>query len=236
MHFFGPHLPYFLPDKWFDLIDPAEVALPESFGDPLIGKPPIQLNYAAYWSTSSFTNEQWKKLIAVYWGYVAMIDFEIGRIMDAARELGVLDDTAVFFCADHGEFTGAHRLNDKGPMMYDDIYNIPFIARIPGVSAVGRSTAFVSLIDLPAPAPRTVSSPPPQVPGATTCAKATAPSTPTPPPPWRPWRASCARASPPPTSWIRARPPCWAPPCPPWRTARAPLLVEAPPAGLPTGA
>ena len=153
VHFFGPHLPYFLPDEWFDLIDPAEVALPESFGDPLIGKPPIQLNYAAYWSTSSFTNEQWKKLIAVYWGYVAMIDFEIGRIMDAARELGVLDDTALFFCADHGEFTGAHRLNDKGPMMYEDIYNIPFIARIPGVSAVGRSTAFVSLIDLPAPAP-----------------------------------------------------------------------------------
>ena len=146
VHFFGPHLPYFLPDEWFDLIDPAEVALPESFGDTLIGKPPIQLNYAAYWSTSSFTNEQWKKLIAVYWGYVAMIDFEIGRIMDAARELGVLDDTAVFFCADHGEFTGAHRLNDKGPMMYD----IPFIARIPGVSTVGVSDDFVSLIDLPA--------------------------------------------------------------------------------------
>ena len=80
-------------------------------------------------------------------------------------------------------------------------------------------------------APRTVSSPPPQVPGATTCARATRPSTPTPPPPWRPWRACCARADPPPTSWIRARPPC-----PPWRTARAPLLVEAPPAGLPTGA
>ena len=85
VHFFGPHLPYFLPDEWFDLIDPADVELPESFGDPLIGKPPIQLNYAAYWSTSSFTNEQWKKLIAVYWGYVAMIDFEIGRIMDVAR-------------------------------------------------------------------------------------------------------------------------------------------------------
>ena len=79
-----------------------------------------------------------------------MIDFEIGRIMDEARELGVLDDTAVFFCADHGEFTGAHRLNDKGPMMYDDIYNIPFIARIPGVSTVGVSDDFVSLIDLPA--------------------------------------------------------------------------------------
>jgi len=150
VHFFGPHLPYFLPDEWFDLIDPNDVELPENFGDSLIGKPPIQENYATYWSTSSFTNEQWKKLIAVYWGYTAMIDFEIGRIMDVARELGILDDTAVFFCADHGEFTGSHRLNDKGPMMYDDIYNVPFIAHIPGVSTVGRSDAFVSLIDLPA--------------------------------------------------------------------------------------
>ena len=150
VHFFGPHLPYFLPDAWFDLIDPACVELPPSFGETFAGKPPIQQNYATYWSTSSFTNEQWKKLIAVYWGYVSMIDFEIGRIMDAARELGVLDDTATFFCADHGEFTGSHRLNDKGPAMYDDIYNVPFIAHIPGVSRVGRSDAFVSLIDLPA--------------------------------------------------------------------------------------
>lgn len=150
VHFFGPHLPYLLPDEWFDLIDPDLVTLPESFGDTLVGKPPVPQNYATYWSTSSFSPEQWKKLIAVYWGYVAMIDHEIGRIMDAARELGILEDTAVLFTADHGEFTGAHRMNDKGPAMYDDIYNVPFIARIPGVSTGGRSDAFVSLLDLPA--------------------------------------------------------------------------------------
>lgn len=150
VHFFGPHLPYFLPDEWFDLIDPDDVTLPDNFADSLVNKPPVQQNYATYWSTSDFSNEQWKKLIAVYWGYVAMIDFEIGRIMDAARELGILDDTAVFFCADHGEFTGSHRLNDKGPAMYDDIYRIPMIAHIPGVSTVGQSDAFVSLLDLTA--------------------------------------------------------------------------------------
>ncbi|MDD7384712.1 MAG: sulfatase-like hydrolase/transferase [Actinomycetaceae bacterium] len=150
LHFFGPHLPYFLPEEYFDLINPNVVTLPENFGDSLIGKPPVQQNYATYWSTSSFSNEQWKKLIAVYWGYVSMIDFEIGRLLDAARELGILDDTAVFFCADHGEFTGSHRMNDKGPAMYDDIYNVPFIAHIPGVSVVGQSDEFVSLLDLPA--------------------------------------------------------------------------------------
>lgn len=79
-----------------------------------------------------------------------MIDFEIGRIMKVAEELGILDDTAVFFSADHGEFTGSHRLNDKGPAMYDDIYRVPFIAHIPGVSTVGQSDAFVSILDIPA--------------------------------------------------------------------------------------
>ncbi|MDO4928672.1 MAG: sulfatase-like hydrolase/transferase [Corynebacterium sp.] len=150
IHFFGPHLPYFLPSKWFDLIDPNVVELPPNFGDSLVGKPQVQENYATYWSTSSFSNEEWKKLIAIYWGYVAMIDMEIGRIMDAAKELGILDDTAVFFTADHGEFTGSHRMNDKGPAMYDDIYNVPFIANIPGVSTVGTCSEFVSLLDLPA--------------------------------------------------------------------------------------
>ncbi|MCK7674729.1 sulfatase-like hydrolase/transferase [Corynebacterium pygosceleis] len=150
IHFFGPHLPYFIPDEWFDLIDPELVTLPPSFGDTLVGKPQVQSNYATYWSTSSFSVDEWKKLIAVYWGYIAMIDFEIGRIMDAARDLGILDDTAVFFTADHGEFTGSHRLNDKGPAMYDDIYKVPFIAKIPGVSTVGSCDEFVSLLDLPA--------------------------------------------------------------------------------------
>ncbi|MCI1983618.1 MAG: sulfatase-like hydrolase/transferase [Bifidobacteriaceae bacterium] len=150
VHFFGPHLPYFLPDEWFDLIDPNDVVLPPSFGDTLIGKPQVQENYAVYWSTSSFNNEQWKKLIAVYWGYVSMIDFEIGRILDVARELGLMDDTAMFFTADHGEFTGSHRLNDKGPAMYDDIYRIPYIARIPGLTHGTECNEYVSLIDIPA--------------------------------------------------------------------------------------
>jgi arylsulfatase A-like enzyme len=79
-----------------------------------------------------------------------MIDFEIGRILDVARELGLMDDTAMFFTADHGEFTGSHRLNDKGPAMYDDIYRIPYIARIPGLTHGTECNEYVSLIDIPA--------------------------------------------------------------------------------------
>jgi arylsulfatase A-like enzyme len=53
----------------------------------------------------------------------------------------------VFFTCDHGEFTGAHRLHDKGPAMYEDIYRTPGIVRIPGGPRGQVREEFVSLLD-----------------------------------------------------------------------------------------
>ncbi|MES9604047.1 sulfatase-like hydrolase/transferase [Actinomadura sp. NPDC000929] len=144
---YGPHLPYLLPDAYYDLYDPADVPLPASMAETFAGKPDVQRRYAEYWSADHFDADAWRKLIAVYWGYVTMIDEQAGRILDRLRERGLWDDTAVVFTADHGEFTGAHRLNDKGPAMYEDIYRIPGIIRVPG-APVRAVDEFATLIDL----------------------------------------------------------------------------------------
>ena len=47
------------------------------------GKPPVQRNYSAHWTFDTMPIEVTRKLIAVYWGYVALIDEQIGRILDA---------------------------------------------------------------------------------------------------------------------------------------------------------
>ena len=148
-HIFGPHLPYLIPRHWYDLVDPAGIELPGSFAETFNGKPMVQQTYAEYWSTESFSTEEWKKLTAVYWGYVSMIDHEVGRIMAAVEELGLADSTVTMFTADHGEFTGAHRMNDKGPAMYEDIYRIPAILAAPG-QAAHRENKFISLQDFTA--------------------------------------------------------------------------------------
>lgn len=146
-HWYGPHLPYLIPDSYYDLYDPDDVPLPASMAETFAGKPEVQRQYSAYWSSDDFDAAAWRKLIAVYWGYVTMIDHQAGRLIEALKGHGLWDDTAVFFTADHGEFTGAHRLNDKGPAMYEDIYHIPGIARVPGAPAQ-VSDDFASLIDL----------------------------------------------------------------------------------------
>jgi arylsulfatase A-like enzyme len=147
LHFFGPHLPYVVPDEYFDMFDPEASERPRSIAETFAGKPPVQQNYSAHWAFDTMPIETSRKLIAVYWGYVALIDQQIGRVMDAMERLGLVDDTAVFFTCDHGEFTGSHRLHDKGPAMYEDIYRTPGIVRIPGSPAGQVRDEFVSLLD-----------------------------------------------------------------------------------------
>jgi arylsulfatase A-like enzyme len=147
LSFFGPHLPYIIPDEYVDMFDPQEVPLPRSVAETFHGKPPVQQNYSAHWTFDTMPLETTRKLIAVYWGYVALIDHEIGRVLDAMRRLGLADDTAVFFTCDHGEFTGSHRLHDKGPAMYEDIYRTPGIVRVPGEPGGVVRSEFVSLLD-----------------------------------------------------------------------------------------
>ncbi len=147
LHFFGPHLPYILPDEYFDLFDASLVELPKSIAETFAGKPPVQANYSAHWTFDTMPIETTRKLIAVYWGYVALIDAEIGRVLAAMERLGLKEETSVFFTCDHGEFTGSHRLHDKGPAMYEDIYRTPGLIRVPGQPSGGVCREFVSLLD-----------------------------------------------------------------------------------------
>ncbi|NED91840.1 sulfatase-like hydrolase/transferase, partial [Streptomyces sp. SID11233] len=103
------------PDAYYDRYDPALVELPPSVAETFEGKPPVQRNYSAHWAFDTMPEEVSRKLVAVYWGYVSLVDEQIGRILTRMEELGLADSTSVFFTADHGEFTGAHRLHDKGP-------------------------------------------------------------------------------------------------------------------------
>lgn len=147
-HFFGPHRPYFIPERYFEMYDPDDVHLPESaVKERFENKPTVQRQRYLKTDLESLSVEQWRKIIAIYYGYVNFIDDQIGRILDALEREGVADDTAVLFTSDHGSFVTAHKSLDKGPMMYEDIYNVPLITRGLGIEE-DATDAFASLLDL----------------------------------------------------------------------------------------
>ncbi|MDH7568305.1 MAG: sulfatase-like hydrolase/transferase [Armatimonadota bacterium] len=149
-HFFGPHLPYFLPEEYAHLYAPDEVTLPKNTCETFDGKPRVQRNYCAHWGWDTLSEAQQRQLIAMYWGYVTLIDEQIGRVLDELDALGLSEETALFFAADHGEFTGSHRLHDKGPAMYEEIYRVPLLGSVPGGARGVVRREFVSLLDLTA--------------------------------------------------------------------------------------
>jgi arylsulfatase A-like enzyme len=147
--FFGPHLPYYLPQLYADLYDPGLVEPTASMRETFAHKPRVHRWYSQHWAFDTYPWETWQKIVAMFWGYVTLIDEQIGRILATVDELGLAEDTALIFSADHAGFVGNHRLSDKGPMMYDDIYRIPMLARWPGHTPAGSGCqAMVTLMDL----------------------------------------------------------------------------------------
>jgi len=134
----GPHLPFTIPEPYASMYDPAGVPEPPEFRDEFLNKPYIHRRMVEYWSTQDLDWDFWQPVVAKYWGFVTLLDFLIARILTSLSELGLDDNTAVFYTTDHGDTCGSRRMFDKGYCMYEELYHIPFIARWPGHWAAGQ--------------------------------------------------------------------------------------------------
>lgn len=146
--FWGPHAPFIIPEPYYSMYRPDDMPEWPNFRDELAGKPSIQRTMKEYWGVQDFTWAEWSRLAALCYGYVSLIDFEVGRMLEALDELGITGDTAVFYTSDHGGMVGSHGLCDKGPHLYDEEIRIPLIARLPGAPKGRRSAAFCYNMDL----------------------------------------------------------------------------------------
>lgn len=66
---------------------------------------------------------------------IAFADTQLGRLLDALKADGRLDDTLVVVLGDHGEQLGEHREQAHGFFIYDASVQIPLIMAGPGVDA-----------------------------------------------------------------------------------------------------
>ena len=54
----------------------------------------------------NFTKEDFKEIIATYYGMVSRVDHQFGLIMEKLKEIGTYENSAIVFFSDHGDFTG----------------------------------------------------------------------------------------------------------------------------------
>lgn len=147
--FHGPHFPYAVPTPYDTMYNPEDVPRYNNFDEMFVGKPMVQQKELMRWNTAHLTWPDWQKVIAAYWGYCSFLDAQVGRILQALERLGVAENTAIIFSADHGDMLGGHRLFNKGFNMYDEDHHIPLLIRWPGTAREGAvSNGFCGLIDI----------------------------------------------------------------------------------------
>ncbi len=142
------HPPYQVAPPFQSMYHWREVKLPANLHDSFENKPAYQNDILwPFHDTGHMSEEDWRRAIAFYQGFVSQLDRGLGSIFDALRAQGLWDNTLVALVADHGDMVGAHNRFDKGPYCYDEIMRIPMLVRAPGAAA--RTVArHVSSIDL----------------------------------------------------------------------------------------
>ena len=147
VQFTGPHDPYDGPEKYraqyeVDELDPGELDLEEPPTRFLAG---FRNRSPSVAKATRFQRQRWR---AWYFANITLIDEWIGRIVDALRKQGHLDNTWIVFNSDHGEMLGDHGMQGKA-VFYEKALHVPCIIRPPKPISGLKSEALVQQIDLP---------------------------------------------------------------------------------------
>lgn len=148
--FTAPHDPWIPPGEYATMYDPAELPLPENF----MPRPPFEHGdwFAQLRDQSQVpyprTKENVRRALALYYGMIAQMDVQIGRLLDKLEALQLAEETLVIFVGDHGYSLGSHGFVGK-QCMYEEGIRTPLLVRYPQWQRGGKtSDALVSLIDL----------------------------------------------------------------------------------------
>jgi arylsulfatase A-like enzyme len=69
---------------------------------------------------------------------VENIDIQIGRVLQKLESMGELDNTYIFYTADHGIAIGRHAFQGK-QNLYEHTWRVPLLVKGPGVQAGSRA-------------------------------------------------------------------------------------------------
>jgi choline-sulfatase len=133
---YRPHLPWHVPQKYFDLYPLDDVLLPKVKEDDLDDIPAMGRQMAR--ANNSFEDimnaGKWKEAVRAYLASISFADAQVGSILDALDKSSYRDNTIIVFWSDHG-----FHLGEKGhwnkQTLWERCTRIPFVIKTPGVKA-----------------------------------------------------------------------------------------------------
>jgi arylsulfatase A-like enzyme len=165
LSYLSPHPPFIVPAPFNTLYDPAagppfrrgESAAADAARHPLVAYWHNRTTTAAYFLTpfpsalaprvADLSDGDFRTIRALYWGMVAEVDRQIGRVLDGLQKAGAEESTVVVLTSDHGEMLGDHWTLGKFGY-FDQSFHVPLIIADPRRPSGGRADAFSESVDL----------------------------------------------------------------------------------------
>ena len=149
--FIRPHVPWYVPQKWFDLHPVDHVITPPYKEDDFADLPAIALEVhdmpmmpSTDWAIKT---GQWKYMIQAYMACVSFVDNYIGEVLNALENSKYANNTIVILWSDHG-----YRLGEKGTFakhaLWQEATNAPLIISMPDRKTIGKCEAPVEMLDI----------------------------------------------------------------------------------------
>jgi arylsulfatase A-like enzyme len=128
-----PHDPYVAPERFMANYSPEKIQLRQNVAH----SKPIE--------------EEIRRDLAGYYAQIENLDWNYGRVVQALAEAGMLEDTHIFFFADHGDMHGSHGMYRK-TCPYEESIRTPFILSggtpRPPAMKVGRKPVISNHVDI----------------------------------------------------------------------------------------
>ena len=147
---YRPHLPWYVPEKYFDMYPLDQIVLPEVKEDDLDDVPPIGRKMAQPEGDHKnvIDYKQWRHAVRGYLASISFADAALGKVLDAFDASPAKDNTTVVLWSDHGWHLG-EKLHWRKFALWEEATRNVLMVSSPGLTKAGtRCDRPVDLMDI----------------------------------------------------------------------------------------
>jgi arylsulfatase A-like enzyme len=136
--FHKPHMPWNVPQKYYDMHPLAEIELPPVKPDDLMDIPAVGVKMAHQSGDHErvLASGRWKEAVQAYLAAISYLDGQVGRVLDALEKSDHRDNTIICLWGDHGWHLG-EKEHWRKFALWEEATRAPFIWVVPGVTKPG---------------------------------------------------------------------------------------------------
>ncbi len=145
-----PHMPWFVPKKYYDMFPLESIQLPNVPDNDLDDIPPagVKMAHPETDHAAILKSGRWKEAVQAYLAAGAFTDAMVGRLMIAFDKSAYRDNTIIVFWGDHGWHLG-EKHHWRKFSLWEEATRAPLFFTVPGITKPGtvcrRPVDFMSI-------------------------------------------------------------------------------------------